>query len=173
MDQFVKYKLFTRIMAFLLIFLIGGCGSIPDSEKLAVKQEITESKHTNTQTNIKEGGEYVPERPRIELSGDILFKVIVAEIAGHRGKITTATNYYLDLARTTLDPAIIERATRVAVYSRDNEASYEAAKLWVDIDPGNPDPHQVLVVMELRQGNLDKALQHLEIILGASDGEFD
>ena len=66
MDQFVKYKLFTRIMAFLLIFLIGGCGSIPDSEKLAVKQEITESKHTNTQTNIKEGGEYVPERPRIE-----------------------------------------------------------------------------------------------------------
>ena len=55
MDQFVKYKLFTRIMAFLLIFLIGGCGSIPDSEKLAVKQEITESKHTNTQTNIKEG----------------------------------------------------------------------------------------------------------------------
>ena len=173
MDQFVKYKLFTRIMAFLPIFLIGGCGSIPDSEKLAVKQEITESKHTNTQTNIKEGGEYVPERPRIELSGDILFKVIVAEIAGHRGKITTATNYYLDLARTTLDPAIIERATRVAVYSRDNEASYEAAKLWVDIDPENPDPHQVLVVMELRQGNLDKALQHLEIILGASDGEFD
>ena len=173
MDQFVKYKLFTRIMAFLLIFLIGGCGSIPDSEKLAVKQEITESKHTNTQTNIKEGGEYAPERPRIELSGDILFKVIVAEIAGHRGKITTATNYYLDLARTTLDPAIIERATRVAVYSRDNEASYEAAKLWVDIDPENPDPHQVLVVMELRQGNLDKALQHLEIILGASDGEFD
>ena len=74
MDQFVKYKLFTRIMAFLLIFLIGGCGSIPDSEKLAVKQEITESKHTNTQTNIKEGGEYVPERPRIELSGDILLK---------------------------------------------------------------------------------------------------
>ena len=173
MDQFVKYKLFTRIMAFLLIFLIGGCGSIPDSEKLAVKQEITESKHTNTQTNTKESGEYVPERPRIELSGDILFKVIVAEIAGHRGKITTATNYYLDLARTTLDPAIIERATRIAVYSRNNEASYEAAKLWVDIDPGNPDPHQVLVVMELRQGNLDKALQHLEIILGASDGEFD
>jgi len=160
-------------MAFLLIFLISGCGPIPDSEKLAIKQEITESKHTNTQTNTKESEEYVSERSRIELSGDILFKVIVAEIAGHRGKITTATNYYLDLARTTLDPAIIERATRVAVYSRNNEASYEAAKLWVDIDPGNPDPHQVLVVMELRQGNLDKALQHLEIILGASDGEFD
>ena len=65
MDQFVKYKLFTRIMAFLLIFLIGGCGSIPDSEKLAVKQEITESKHTNTQTNTKESGEYVPKGPEL------------------------------------------------------------------------------------------------------------
>ena len=33
--------------------------------------------------------------------------------------------------------------------------------------------YQVLTVMNLRKGNLDQALKHLEIILEASDGDFD
>lgn len=173
MSQFVEYKLFLRIMTFSLIFLIGGCASAPDSKELTVEEAIPESEQSISQTNTKESKKNVLKMPRMELSEDILFKIMVAEIAGHRGKITIATNYYLDLARTTQDPAIIERATRIAVYSRNNAASYEAAKLWIDIDPENPDPHQVLVVMELRKGNFDKALQHLEIILRTSDGEFD
>ena len=70
-------------------------------------------------------------------------------------------------------PAIIERATRIAVYARNDVASYEAASLWVDVDPKNPDPHQILTVMYLRQSNLNEALRHLEIILDASEGEFD
>ena len=173
MNEFSKYKVFLRLVVFPLIFLFGGCAGTPSSE-ISAKQEVAnESEISSSQLQMQENEKLTSKRPKIKLSKDILFKIMVAEIAGHRGKIETTTRHYLDLARATLDPLIVERATRIAVYSRNDEASFEAAKLWADIEPKNPDPHQVLTVMYLRQSNLNKALNHLEIILKVSDGDFD
>ena len=114
-----------------------------------------------------------PVRPKIELTGDLLYKILVAEFAGQRGRLDIALENYMELARTTRDPKIVERATRIAVYARNNKAATEAAKLWVQLDPLNPDPHQVLAVMALRNGELEQALDHLETILDYSHGELD
>jgi tetratricopeptide (TPR) repeat protein len=124
-------------------------------------------------TPVPEPERILPERPKIELTEEILFKILLAEIAGQRGKVDVAVENYLDLAKTTRDPAVIERATRISVYARDNESAYEAATLWAEVDPKNPDAHQVLTVMTLREGNIDQALLHLEIILESSNGKFD
>ena len=113
-----------------------------------------------------------PARPKIELSEDILYKIMVAEIAGQRGQLVIAVENYLELARTTRDPKMVERATRVAVYARNTEVAYEAAQLWVELDPTNPDPHQILPVMSLRQKNIEETLTHLEQILKSTAGEF-
>ena len=113
-----------------------------------------------------------PARPKIELSEDILYKILVAEIAGQRGHLDVAVENYLELARVTRDPKIVERATRVAVYARSTEAAYEAAQLWAQLDPANPDPHQILAVMSLRQKNVVETLAHLEQILKSTAGEF-
>ena len=173
MNIFVTYRISLIAAVFALISLISGCATTPNSKTLTNKEVTIQSEQPISETNKEKNKKSIVERPKIKLTEDILFKVLIAEIAGHRGKIDTATNYYLDLARKTLDPAIIERATRIAVYARDDEASYEAASLWVDVDPKNPDPHQILTVMYLRQNNLNEALRHLEIILDASEGEFD
>ena len=173
MVEFSKYKVFFELMAFSLIFLFGGCAGTPNSETIAKQEIVNDSKQSSVQSHTKENQKIVSKRPKIGLSNDILFKIMVAEIAGHRGEIELATKYYLDLAKITLDPVIIERATRIAVYARNDEASYEAAKLWIAIEPKNPDPHQVLTVIYLRKNNLDEALQHLEIIFEASGGDFD
>ena len=173
MNIFVTYRISLIATVFTLISLISGCATTPNTKTLTNKEVTIQSEQPISETNKEKNKKSAVERPKIKLTEDILFKVLIAEIAGHRGKIDTATNYYLDLARKTLDPAIIERATRIAVYARDDEASYEAASLWVDVDPKNPDPHQILTVMYLRQNNLNEALRHLEIILDASEGEFD
>ena len=173
MNIFVTYRISLIAAVFALISLISGCATTPNSKTLTNKEVTIQSEQPISETNKEKNKKSIVERPKIKLTEDILFKVLIAEIAGHRGKIDTATNYYLDLARKTLDPAIIERATRIAVYARNDVASYEAASLWVDVDPKNPDPHQILTVMYLRQNNLNEALRHLEIILDASEGEFD
>jgi len=113
-----------------------------------------------------------PVRPKIELSEDILYKLMVAEIAGQRGQLDISLQNYLELARSTRDPKIVERATRIAVFARNTEAAAEAAQLWAELDPSNPDPHQILAVMSLRQKNLEETLVHLEQILKHTVGEF-
>ena len=114
-----------------------------------------------------------PVRPKIALTEELLYKLLIAEIAGHRGLLDISIQNYLDLARSTRDYRIVERAARIAVYARDDAAALAAARLWVELDPRNPDPHQVLAVMKLRAGDLEQAALHLQDIFTYSDGEAD
>ena len=114
-----------------------------------------------------------PVRPKVALTEELLYKLLIAEFAGHRGLLDISIQNYLDLARTTRDHRIVERAARIAVFARNDAAALAAARLWVELDPRNPDPHQVLAVMKLRAGDVEQAALHLQDIFAYSDGEVD
>jgi len=165
---------------FLPVFLIISslflaCGPMPP--QVSVEGEMTEIDSVEPQNLAEETPEAIVRqalaRPKIELTEDIMFKILVAEVAGQRGDIKIAVENYMELAKSTRDPLVIERATRIAVYARDDEAAFEAAKLWSDVDPGNTDAQQVLTVMSLRRGNIEMALFHLEKILNQSQGKME
>ncbi len=63
-------------------------------------------------------------------SEDNLYKLLEAEIAGRRGRMDLSLENYLEVARATRDPAVAERAVRIAVFSRNQEGGLEAGKLW-------------------------------------------
>ncbi len=177
----MSFAVFDRLirlpLIFSFLFAVSACTTMPATEPGSSSQAMLEPEDTTDKVEPEIPTEVqpkqVPERPRIELTEDILFKVLVAEIAGQRGEIDIAVENYMELARATRDPAVIERATRIAVYARNDQAAFEAAKLWIEIDSQNTDAHQVLTVMTLRQGDIDAALNHLEIILGQSEGKMD
>lgn len=163
----------TRLRALgiaLCLVIFPACSTAP-----AKHGEVTQE--AETVAPVEDGdGEIVhvePVRPGIELTSDILYKILLAEFAGQRGKLDVSVENYMDLARSTRDPKIVERAARIAVYARDADAAMEAAQLWVELDPLNPDPHQVLAVMALRDGNVEEALSHLDDILDYSHGKLD
>jgi tetratricopeptide (TPR) repeat protein len=169
------YKGSRCLAVLLLVLIIGACAGIPQeptSDQIS-GSDATADSQTAEQDTVPEPERILPKRPKIELTEDILFKILLAEIAGQRGKIDIAVENYLDLARTTRDPVVVERATRIAIYARNNEAAFEAAMLWLELDPESPDAHQVLTVMTIRKGDIDQALHHLEIILQSSKGKFD
>ena len=141
-------------------------GEIADDTAQAAQQQEGEQLATETLAE-----DLAPKRPKIELTEDILFKLLVAEIAGQRNQLNISVENYLDLARTTRDPLLASRATRIAVYARNDAAAREAAYLWAEVDPENSDAHQVLAVMAVREGNTTKALEHLEIILKSDEHE--
>jgi tetratricopeptide (TPR) repeat protein len=171
MSSFAIHRVLRYLATLLPVFFLGACVSIP--QDVATDSDTTAASQTVTQEVVPEPERILPKRPKIELTEDILFKILLAEIAGQRGKIDVAVENYLDLAKTTRDPAVVERATRIAIYARNNDAAYEAAMLWLELDPESPDAHQVLTVMTIRKGDIDQALQHLEIILQGSKGKFD
>ena len=157
------------VLAGIVALIVAACARTnissvtPDEPEIVVEDTDERVKITRVE----------PVRPKIPLTEDLLFKLLMAEIAGHRGLLDISVENYLDLARTTRDHRIVERAARIAVYARNDAAALAAARLWVELDPRNPDPHQVLAVMKLRSGDLEQAAAHLQDIFAYSDGEMD
>ncbi len=169
-----RVALAARYITGLVVFLsFSACTGAP-SQKSAVAQGQIEPQSAHEAINREpESVRIESPRPEIELTGEILYKLLVAEFAGQKGLLDVSVENYLDLARSTGDLKIIERATRIAVYARNDAAASEAAALWVTLDPRNPDPHQVLAVMQLRAGNTSKTVEHLQRIFDYSSGEMD
>ena len=153
----------------IVTLLMAACAQTNMRSVTPVEPEtVTEDAGTNVKITRVE-----PVRPKIELTEDLLFKLLIAEFAGHRGLLDISIENYLDLARSTGDHRIVERAARIAVFARNDAAALAAARIWVELDPRNPDPHQVLAVMKLRAGELEQAALHFQDIFAYSDGEVD
>ncbi len=103
--------------------------------------------------------------PGQPLTPDILFKFLVAEVAGQRGAIGIAQSTYLDLARQTRDPRIARRAAEIAAFARDSTAALEATRLWAAADQDSPRAQQMLAALLLNEGKLDEAEPVLRALL--------
>ncbi len=99
------------------------------------------------------------------ISSELLYSLLVAEIALKRGDLDVAVVNYMQAARDTHDVEVVRRATRIAEFSQSNEQALEGAKLWASIDPKSREARQALVVMLLNAGQLDEATVQLSILI--------
>ena len=93
--------------------------------------------------------------PKQPLTAQIIYQLLLAELAGNRGNLQLSLGAYLDLAKTTRDPRIAKRAVEVALYARQQEAALAAARLWVDIEPASPLSRQMLVSLMIAGNSTD------------------
>ena len=99
------------------------------------------------------------------LSADVLYKLLVGELASHRGDMLLALENYLEVARETRDAGVAARATKLAIFAHAEERGLEAARLWTDADPSSVEGRQVLASLLIRAGNIDEAAEHLTRIV--------
>lgn len=105
---------------------------------------------------------YLPKQP---LTPDLLFRFLVAEVAGQRGAIGVSKATYLELAKQTRDPRIARRAAEIAVFARDQESALEATQIWADTEPNSERAQQTLASLLLNQGRLAEAEPLLQAFL--------
>lgn len=103
-----------------------------------------------------------PPLPGVELSEELLFKMMLAEVALQRDQPHIAVQTYLELARETRDPRIAQRATEVAWNARFSSAALEAAGIWLQADPGSARARQFIAALLVNQARLADAQPHLE-----------
>jgi tetratricopeptide (TPR) repeat protein len=108
-----------------------------------------------------------PALPQVELSEELLFKMMLAEVAVQRGQPHIAVQAYLELARATRDPRVAQRATEVAWNARFTSAALEAAGIWLQADPGSSQARQIVAALLVNQSQLSEAQPHLEKWLAA------
>ncbi len=112
--------------------------------------------------------------PKQELTDEILYEYLLAEIAGQRGSLGLSAQAYADLAKRTRDPRIAKRAAEVALYARMPGAAIDAAKIWYEAEPDSMQALQALTSLLLSAKREGEALPYLQKLLAAdaSGGNF-
>ena len=100
---------------------------------------------------------------------DDSYALLVGEIALNQGNTELAVQQYLALARSQDNPAIAERAVRIAVYGQDLEAAVEAARRWIELDPERIEARQVIAAIYVRQDRPQEAFEYLDELIRTSD----
>src|SRR6266705_3014286 len=110
--------------------------------------------------------------PNQELTENLLYEFLLAEVAGQRGNAALSAQAYVDLAKRTRDPRIARRATEVALYARMNNAAIESATVWHETEPGSTRPLQALAGLLVAAGRYDEALPNLRKLLAGSANDL-
>jgi len=95
--------------------------------------------------------------PPQELTPQLLYEFLLAEIAAQRGDPQVAAQTYVELARRTRDPRIARRALEIANHARMPALALEAARLWHETDPASPQAMQFLAQLLVQQKRVAEA----------------
>ena len=110
-----------------------------------------------------------------ELTPEFIYKYLIAEIAGQRGDFATSGSVFYDLAQTTQDPRLAERAAKTAAYGKVSNLAIPSVRLWAELDPENYEAQQAMTEMLIAIGKLKEAEPFLTKLLAKEetrDGGF-
>jgi tetratricopeptide (TPR) repeat protein len=79
-----------------------------------------------------------------ELSAELMYRLLVGDIALQRGEPALAARAYYDVARETRDPRFARRATEIALAARQRTLALDSATLWSELDPAADRAKQVV-----------------------------
>jgi tetratricopeptide (TPR) repeat protein len=105
--------------------------------------------------------------PKQALSEQVLYELLLGEIAAQRGQGAVAAQTYLDLAKRTRDPRVARRAVEMANFARMPELALEAARLWHEIDPDSAAALQMVTAFLVSTRHVDEAEPYLEKLLAS------
>lgn len=146
-----------RALAASLVALLASCAQVPvEGGPQAAKSGAPAASAQPT-----------PQLPPQDLTPEVLYEYLVAEMAIHRKEYNLAARAYVDLARKTRDPRIARRATDIAVYARQAALAVEAATIWLQAEPGSIPARQTLASILISSGALQDVRPHLEMLLSA------
>ncbi|HVE08128.1 MAG TPA: tetratricopeptide repeat protein [Paraburkholderia sp.] len=95
--------------------------------------------------------------PNVQLSSQIVFQVLAAEVALQRNQPAPAYQTYLALARDTHDPRMAQRATEIALAAQSPTDALAAAQLWQQYAPGSERAAQLDASLLVLSGKPDEA----------------
>ncbi|BAW81178.1 hypothetical conserved protein [Candidatus Nitrosoglobus terrae] len=153
----MKQAPFQLAAGLVLLLLLASCATSRTRLGATVKTEENTSIVQPEKTVVSE-----IKYPSVELTPDLLYQLLSAEVAGQRGQVGYAMRSYLSAAERTRDPRLAERSTRIALFARDINYATRSSQLWVETNPDNEDAQQVLISMLLGQQRYEEAESYLE-----------
>lgn len=164
-DRIPSGRLFNRsvnsgrlLPSALLLLAVTGCSALPVANSPAYASE-----HDN-------GSQ---QRLSVSDQSQLMYEIMISELAGRRGFLDIATEGYRSASQRTTDPRVAERATRLAIYSRNWPHALESADRWKSLDTSNPEVFQILAQIHLRRGNPEGAASEMASLIDISTEPVD
>ncbi|MFS0755313.1 tetratricopeptide repeat protein [Noviherbaspirillum sp. 1P10PC] len=106
--------------------------------------------------------------PAAELSEEVLYRYLSAEIADQRGDWEYAFVNMLQVAQLTRDPRLARRAAEIAINAKQTDEALAAVRLWREISPESEEAAQFYLSFALIGDNLEDARPILQQRLQAA-----
>lgn len=142
------------IAFFAVMLLLSGCQSTAPAEQTETAQPS--------------------ERQYASFSEETLYSLLSAEIAAQRNRFDITLVQYVDQAIKTRDPAVAERAYRIAEFLDATPEALEVALIWANAAPNDVDAHRAAAIQLARVGRYDESMRYMETVLQQSgETHFD
>ncbi len=143
------YRLLAAATLAMLLTTVAGCTSSPTRDAPAAVAPSTPS----------------PTPPEVALDPTLLYQLLLAELSGQEGALRLSASTYYEVAQRTRDYRVARRATRIAVYARENSIALKAALLWVELEPQSGEAHKSVAALLISAGKSEQARPHLMQLL--------
>jgi len=158
-------RAFTLLMVGPMVIMLGAC-AVVSKPVMGEENTATEETSTGKAAAVADSS----DAPDVLLTEDILYDILVGEIAGQRGQFDTAVESLGRAAKKTRDPRLAERATRAAVSAKRYEDALLYAQLWVELRPKSEEAHErVASTLMALQRPLQAALHFENMLALAAD----
>lgn len=107
--------------------------------------------------------------PRVALDSEILYDLLLGEIAGQRGQIGVAATTLGKVAQQTRDPRIAERATLASLYAKRYGEALQSARLWAELRPQDTEAREALITALLELDRVAEAREHFQTLFAAEE----
>jgi len=138
------------------VLVLAGCGHFG----IGTTADVSSNETTPQDSGRDPGAEpVIPQKtyPKVELTQDLLYELLLGEIAIQRRDYKTAAETLSRAARTTKDARVAERATRAAMEAGMLDEALEAARAWVELEPDNKIAKEVTALVLVEKGDIADA----------------
>lgn len=108
-----------------------------------------------------------------EISPEVLYLLMTAEIAGQRNQYGIALEGYLQAAKKVDDARIAERAAKIGLFLKDTKKTDEAVSLWLKQDSSNLTARKIAALSALKGNDELRAAEHLNKMLEDDPAGFE
>ncbi len=162
-----KDRLFQRLISGALPCFLLGCSTVPMSPATVLAQaDSVKPPAAQTQPAVAPRA----KAGQSTMDGQLMFELMIAELAGRRGQLDVALAGYLRAAKHTDDPRVSERATRLAMYGQQWAEAETACQRWLTLEPDAADAREMLAQAFLRQNKTAEAIDiYQQLIMEAEN----
>lgn len=151
------------ILVVSTVFMLSGCAT----QQLAEDSKKVESPAVEPVKPVELPYKSTIE-PVDELTEDILFHYILADLAAQQGQLKLAYNHYLHVALLAADSNAARFATQIALFQKNYAAALESSRRWVEIAPNSIEARIATAILLLREVNKSQAMEHFQAAIKIS-----